>query len=169
MHSTADLQCIQCHVNSMTLHAQNHNSPLVNLFVGRGRRTTFRSRIFRRIGTRPGDWRKRKNLGKNIFVLKDRLAGRIEFMAEFNDAHLDRTSSEIQIHPVRCDFRQNKFRNLGISSWMRERSQYICGSHRSISRSHRLTRPSFSGPQTWPINTQMAGIKPKRANSQKNL
>ena len=34
MHSTADLWCIQCHVNPMTLHAQNKNNPLVHLFVG---------------------------------------------------------------------------------------------------------------------------------------
>ena len=36
-HPTADLRCIQCHVNPMTLHGQNQNNPLVHLFVGRGR------------------------------------------------------------------------------------------------------------------------------------
>ena len=36
MVSTADLPCIQCHVNPMALHAQNQNNPIVHLFVGRG-------------------------------------------------------------------------------------------------------------------------------------
>ena len=35
MHLTADLWCIHCHVNPMTLHTQNQNNPLVHLFVGR--------------------------------------------------------------------------------------------------------------------------------------
>ena len=35
MHSTADLQCIQCHVNPVASHAQNQNNHLEHLFVGR--------------------------------------------------------------------------------------------------------------------------------------
>ena len=39
MHSTADLRCIQCHVNQTTLHTQNQNIPSIHLFVGRGVRS----------------------------------------------------------------------------------------------------------------------------------
>ena len=35
MHPTADLWCTQYHVIHMTSDAQNHNNPLVPLFVGR--------------------------------------------------------------------------------------------------------------------------------------
>ena len=34
MHSTADLQCIQCHVNHMPLDAPNQNNGLASPFVG---------------------------------------------------------------------------------------------------------------------------------------
>ena len=46
MHSTVDLRCIQCHVNPMTLHAQNQNNPLVHLFVGRVHLITILNMIY---------------------------------------------------------------------------------------------------------------------------
>ena len=41
MHSTSDLWCIQCYVNPKTLHAQNQNTLLVHLFVGRDEESVF--------------------------------------------------------------------------------------------------------------------------------